>query len=148
MLRRTSGRTWSPWREMERLQRDMNRLFAGLPRERALSAVPSYPVMNVWTNEEGAVVTAELPGCNPEDIDISVQNETLTVRGSRQPGELQEGQVYHRRERGCGSFTRSFQLPFSVQADQVEATFAKGILSIALPRAQVDKPKKIAIKAS
>jgi HSP20 family protein len=147
MLRRTFGRTLSPWREMERLQRDMNRLFAGLPRERALSAAPSYPAMNVWTNEEGAVVTAELPGCDPENIDISVQGETLTVHGSRQPDELQEGQVYHRRERGCGSFTRSFQLPFSVQADQVEATFSKGVLSISLPRAEADKRKKIAIKA-
>jgi HSP20 family protein len=125
----------------------MNRLFAGLPRERAVSAAPSYPAMNVWTNEDGAVVTAELPGCNSENIDISVQNETLTVRGSRQPDEVQEGQIYHRRERGCGRFTRSFQLPFQVQADQVEATFSKGVLSISLPRAEADKPKKITIKA-
>ena len=147
MLRRTLGRTWLPWREMERLQRDMNRLFARMPRERTLSAAPSYPAMNVWTNENGAVVTAELPGCSPEDIDISVQGETLTVRGSRQPDEVQEGQVYHRRERGCGGFTRSFQLPFEVQANKVEATFSKGVLIISLPRAEADKPKKITIKA-
>jgi HSP20 family protein len=146
MLRRSFSRAWSPWREMERLQRDMNRLFARMPGETALSAAPSYPAMNVWTNEDGAVVTAELPGCNSEDMDISVQNETLTVRGSRQPEEAQEGQVYHRRERGCGSFTRSFQLPFQVQGDRVEATFSKGVLSISLPRAEADKPKKITVK--
>lgn len=147
MLMRPFGRGLSSWREMERLRREMNRLFAGMPRWTGVSAAPSYPAMNVWTNQNGAVVTAELPGLNPEDIDISVQNDTLTLRGSRQPDELQEGETFLRRERGCGSFTRSLQLPFQVESGQVEASYAKGILSITLPRAKVDKPKTITIKA-
>ena len=112
-----------------------------------MSVAPSYPAMNVWTDQDGAVITAELPGVNPEDIDISVQNDTLTLRGNRAPDEVQEGGTYHRRERGSGSFTRSFQLPFQVASDQVEASYAKGVLSITLPRAEADKPKTIAIKA-
>jgi HSP20 family protein len=147
MLMRPFGNWMSPWREMQRLQSDMNRLLAGTSRWPGLSAAPSFPAMNVWTDQDGAVVTAELPGVNPEEIDISVQDDTLTLHGTRVPDEVQEGGTYHRRERGSGSFTRSFQLPFQVQSDQVEASYAKGIMSITLPRAEADKPKKIAIKA-
>jgi HSP20 family protein len=132
---------------MERLQREMNRLLSGTSRWPGQSAAPGFPTMNVWTDQDGAVVTAELPGVNPEDIDISVQDDTLTLRGNRAPDEVQEGGTYHRRERRSGSFTRSFQLPFQVASDQVDASYAKGILSITLPRAEADKPKKIAIKA-
>jgi HSP20 family protein len=147
MLMRPFGRGLSPWREMERLQREMNRLFSEMSRGQRLTAAPSYPAMNVWTNENGAIVTAELPGVDTTDIEISVQNDTLTLRGSRQPEEMQEGETYHRRERASGSFSRTLQLPFEVQADEVGATFSKGILSITLPRAEADKPKKIAVKA-
>jgi HSP20 family protein len=131
---------------MERLRREMNRLASDMPRWPGVSAAPSYPAMNVWTNEDGALVTAELPGVDSEGIDISVQSDTLTVRGCCQPDELQEGETYHRRERRRGDFTRTIQLPFDVAAEQVEATFSKGILSISLPRAEADKPKKIAVK--
>jgi HSP20 family protein len=147
MLMRPFGRGLSPWREMQRLQREMNSLLSGTSGWSALSAAPSYPAMNVWTDQDGAVVTTELPGINPEDIDISVKNDTLTLSGSRTPDEVQEGETYHRRERSSGSFTRSFQLPFQVASDQVVASYSKGVLSITLPRAEADKPKKIAIKA-
>jgi HSP20 family protein len=102
--------------------------------------------MNVWTNEDGGVVTAELPGVDAEEIDISVEDGTLTLRGTLKPGELEEGETYHRRERGTGAFSRTVQLPFQVDNDQVEATFEKGVLSISLPRAEEDKPTKVAIK--
>jgi HSP20 family protein len=76
-----------------------------------------------------------------------VITNTLSVSGSRKRYELGEGERYHRRERGSGDFTRSFQLPFEVEAAGVEATYEKGLLRITLPRAEEDKPKKIAIKA-
>jgi HSP20 family protein len=139
-------RRGSTWREMERLRREMDRLFTDWSPRAGWGAAPAYPAMNVWTNEEGVVVTAELPGVVPEEIDISVVNETLTVTGSRQPEEV-EGATYHRRERSQGRFTRSFQLPFRIEGDQVEASFERGVLRIHLPRAEADKPKKIAVKA-
>jgi HSP20 family protein len=104
--------------------------------------------MNVWTNEESAVITAELPGVNSEEIDISVVGDTLTLSGNRQLEELGEGDKYHRRERSYGKFTRTFELPFLVEADKVEAVFEKGVLHISLPRAEADKPKKIAVKTA
>jgi HSP20 family protein len=124
----------------------MDRVLNEMPARR-WAGTPSYPAMNVWTSEDSAVVTAELPGCNADNLDISVVNETLTVAGSRAPEELEEGATYHRRERSCGGFSRTFQLPFQVDAGQVEATFQNGILQVTLPRAEADKPKKIAIKS-
>ena len=138
----------SPWQEMERLQREMNRLFSSAVPNLGLGTSPTFPAMNVWTNNEGAVVTAELPGVNPEDVDISVVGDTLTLTGLRQPEALQEGEKYHRQERGYGKFTRTIQLPFAVEADKVEAVFKHGILHISLPCAETEKPKKIAVKTA
>ncbi len=136
----------SPWREIERLQREMNRLFA----DRATGFTPrvatGYPAMNIWTNEEGGIITAELPGMSPDDIEISAVGETLTLSGERKSDEPQEDGRYHRRERGYGKFSRTIQLPFQMDADRVEAIFEKGVLHIALPRAEADKPRKIAVK--
>jgi len=136
----------SVWREMDRLQREMNRLFEDSYPSRFRPA-PAYPAMNVWTNEEGLQITAEVPGVSPKDIDISVVGNTLTLSGVREPDELKEGARYHRQERGYGNYTRSLQLPFSVNVNKVEATFKNGVLSITLPRAEEDKPKKITVKA-
>mgnify|MGYP001031072168 FL=1 len=136
----------STQREMERLRREMNRLFRDWPSESRWSAAPSYPAMNVWTDEDSAIVTAELPGVNLDNIDISVENDVLTLRGERQRDE-EEGVTYHRRERRYGSFVRTFQMPFRVDAEQVDATFKNGVLNIVLPRAEEDKPKRITVKA-
>ncbi|MBN1262309.1 MAG: Hsp20/alpha crystallin family protein [Anaerolineae bacterium] len=141
-------RTYRPgsmWREMDRLQREMNRLFADFPKQWT-APVRGYPAMNVWTNEEGAVVTSELPGCSPENIDISVVGDTLTITGAVEPEELPEEAQYHRRERSCGTFTRSFRLPFAIDPTKVDAIFNNGVLHIELPRAEEDKPRKIKVK--
>ncbi len=134
------------WREMDRLQREMNRLFEENNPTRMRRA-PSFPAMNVWTSDEGLVVTAEVPGVNPEDMDISVVGETLTLTGVRKPEELKEGARYHRQERGNGNFTRSVQLPFPVDVGKVDAMFRDGVLNISLPRAEEDKPRKITVKS-
>jgi HSP20 family protein len=146
MLMRPYAGSRSAWREMERLRREMNRLFAEWPRQSRWDAAPGYPAMNVWTDQDSIVVTAELPGVVLEDLDISVEDDTLTLRGTRQRDE-EEGAIYHRQERRQGSFLRTFRLPFRVDAEKVEATFKNGVLSIALPRAEEDKPRKITIRA-
>ncbi|HNT76771.1 MAG TPA: Hsp20/alpha crystallin family protein [Anaerolineae bacterium] len=130
--------------EMERLRQEMNRLFTNFPSY--VRPAPAYPALNAWTSEEGVIITAELPGCNPDAIELAVVGDTLTITGAREPEEVAENATYHRRERGCGKFQRSLQLPFEVEAGKVEATFDKGVLHISLPRAEASKPKKIAIK--
>ena len=139
---------YTPWQEMERMRREMDRVFSNFYASPRSRVAPSFPAINVWTNQDGAVITAELPGVNPDDIDISVVGDTLTLTGWRQPEELKEGEKYHRRERGYGKFTRTFQLPFSVEGDRVEAMFSKGVLHLSLPRAEAEKPRKITIKAA
>ncbi|MFZ5808314.1 MAG: Hsp20/alpha crystallin family protein [Chloroflexota bacterium] len=134
------------WQEMERLQREMNRVFNQVYPARFQPA-PSFPAVNLWVNEEGLIVTSEVPGIKPEDIDISIVNEMLTISGERNPEEIQGEARYHRRERGCGKFARSIQLPFAVDANKVEASFSNGVLQISLPRKEEEKPKKIKVVA-
>ena len=138
----------TPWQEMERLQREVNRLFSDSFSLAGGRTAPGYPAMNVWTNEDGVVLTAELPGLSPDDINISVVGDTLTLTGSRNVDDLPEGAKYHRRERNFGKFSRSFQLPFSIEVDKVEAVFKNGVLHLSLPRAEAEKPKKIAVKTA
>ena len=132
-------------RELRRLRRDMNRLFGEWPVRAGWSTAPGFPAINAWTNEDSAVVTAELPGVGIDDVEITVEKNTLTLRGRRGPEETEEGATYHRRERRFGGFARAFRLPFHVDADEVKAEFKNGLLTIVLPRAEADKPKKIAI---
>ena len=138
----------SSYREMERLRREMNQLFEQLDRGPGLSVATTYPAMNVWTNADGAVITAELPGMNPNDLEIAVQGDTLSLRGSRSAEEVGENVTYHRRERGSGQFRRSFQLPFNVDANKVDANYERGVLQIFLPRSEADKPRKIQVKSA
>lgn len=138
------GRLWDPWTDMERLQNEMNKLFA----RHSTRTAPDFPAVNVWTSEEQASVTTEVPGVSAEDIDISVVGKTLTLRGTRKPEKLAEGEKYHRRERGFGDFVRTVELPYRVSPDKVDAKFSKGVLYITLPRAEEDKPKKITVKSA
>jgi HSP20 family protein len=132
---------------MDRLQSEMSRLYETYYPQRVRQA-PAYPALNVWTNEEGLNVTAEVPGVSPEEIEISVVGDTLTLSGTRKPEVLDENVRYHRQERGYGDFTRSLQLPFAVDINKVEATFRNGVLMVAMPRAEEDMPRKITVKSA
>ncbi len=133
---------FDPWRELNRLQREVNRLVDdfGVTRRRV------FPEINIWTNDDSALVTAELPGIDPKDINLSVKDQNLVIEEERKAKELKEGEKYHRQERGYGSFQRAIQLPFAVNSDKIAAKFKNGVLTVTLPRAEEDKPKKIEIK--
>ena len=137
------GRGWDPSREIEGLRREMNRLFARTSPWEA----PEFPAMNIWVQDHNALVTAELPGIDAKDLDISVIGDAMTLSGHREAVVLKEGESYHRQERGSGSFARTVRLPFRIEADKVSAKYERGILQITLPRAEEDKPKKIQIKS-
>ncbi len=143
VLRRRSSSTL--WEEMDKLQREMNRLYDSTNVNRFEASV-DFPAINVWTKaDKGQVITAELPGINPDELDIKVTGETLTISGSRSSQEQVDDVQYHRQERGIGSFVRSIQLQFPVEADRIEANYEKGILKIWLPRAEQDLPRKIIV---
>ncbi|OJX47344.1 MAG: heat-shock protein Hsp20 [Chloroflexi bacterium 44-23] len=143
VLRRRSSS--SLWEEMDKIQREMNRLFDTTNVNR-FGAILDFPAINVWTKgDTGQVITAELPGINPDELEIKVIGETLTISGSRPSQEQNDDVQYHRQERGFGNFVRSIQLQFPVETDRVEANYEKGILKIWLPRAEQDMPRKILV---
>ena len=141
-----SFRRPSIWQEMDQLQREMNRLFNATSKGRVINS-PNYPAINIWTNEDGQLISAEMPGVHPDDIDIDVTGDALSISGERKPDDVAKEARYHRRERNYGAFSRTIQLPFMVDTNKVEASFKNGILMISLPRAEADKPKKITIKS-
>lgn len=136
--------TMDPVQEINRVQREMNRLFEDAWRTTGLSL---YPAVNIWSNDEAVMVTAELPEYRPEDIHLSVVGNELTIKGHRPKYELREGEHLLRQERPYGQFERVITLPHQIETDRVEAVFKNGVLHITLPRAEADKPRKIQIKS-
>lgn len=133
---------FDPFLEMRRMQQEMNQRLAGLTPGTAQEFLP----INLWIGEDSVAVTAELPGIAPDEVDLTVRENTLTLKGEREPRPEDEKSVWHRRERPYGSFSRTVQLPFRVDPEQVEARFANGLLEVELHRPEADRPKKIEIK--
>lgn len=134
--------TLDPFRGLHRLQRDMNQLFAGFA-----TPAEQFPALNLWTSPEQAVLTAEIPGVDPKDVDVSVVGNVVTVEGERKEDPSIPADSYHRRERENGKFMRSVRLPFEVEADKVQARCEHGVLRITLPRKESTKPRRISIHA-
>jgi HSP20 family protein len=109
---------------------------------------PTFPALNVWSNADGVLVTAEIPGIEPNAIDISIVGKSLTLKGSRQPDDLGENVTTHRQERGCGEFNRTLTLPYNIEQEHIHATFKNGVLTITLPRKEEEKPKKITVQTA
>ncbi len=131
-----------PFAMMRRLQEEIDRTFTPL-----LSGVArTFPAVNMYQSDNSLALTAELPGFNPEDIEISVKDDVLTISGERKAPETPEKGVWHLRERPFGKFVRSVQLPFRVDPDKVEARFHHGILEIELQRPEEDRPRRIEVK--
>jgi len=131
-----------PFLEMRRMQQEMNQRLAGLSAD----AVPEFPPINLWVGEDSVAVTAELPGISPDEVDLTVRENTLTLKGAREARPEDDKSVWHRRERPYGSFARTVQLPFRVDPGHVEAHFANGLLEVELHRPEADRPRKIEIR--
>ena len=136
----TSAR--DPFSQVRRLQADMNRLFDGY---RHPATARAFPPVNLWVGDEGVMVTAELPGLNREDIDLTVHEDNLVIRGERRTAAIDNEIVWHRRERGEGTFSRTVELPFRIEPEKVSALFKDGVLQVELQRPQSDLPHKIEI---
>ena len=134
------------WHEMDQRQQEMKRLLESSYGRRLLST-PGSPAINIWTSEESQMIRAEMPGFNPSDIDISVSADKFILSGEWNRDSAVEDAQYHRRERGTGKFSRSIQLPFMVDPNNVDVSYKNGVLEVRLNRAEADKPKKITVKS-
>ncbi len=140
---------WDPFREMMQLQNAVDRLFEAelastmpLWRQSAAWALP----LDVIETDDEFIVKASIPGINPDELDISLVDNVLTIKGEIKAEEESEDVRYHLRERRFGMFQRSISLPVPVNADKVEATYENGVLILHIPKAEEVKPKHISIK--
>jgi len=139
---------WSPFFDMEKTLEEMDRILDNVGRPLELRSVPrgTFPAINIYDQGEAAVLIAEIPGVRPEDLDLTVLNDTVTLKGSRKP-EGANGDRYYRRERVSGEFVRTLTLPDPVNPDSVKADCADGVLTVRMEKAEQAKARKIEIKS-
>jgi len=140
---------WDPFREFVTLQDRMNRLFRDSygpeGRDEALTTANFAPPVDIYEDEHNVTLKIEVPGIEEKDIDVRIENNTLTVHGERKFEMEEKEENYRRVERQYGSFTRSFTLPSTVDPEKVQADYDKGVLKIALAKKAEAKPKQIKV---
>ena len=144
-------RFWSPFRSLNPFQSEMDRLFnsaifgeSGHPLfERAFT-----PAIDLYEDDDKIVVKADLPGLEEKEIDVSIVDGILTLKGEKKDEHEEKGQNWHRVERSYGRFTRSISLPGEVDADKVTAHFKNGVLEITAPKSEAVKPKTIKVEVN
>ena len=137
---------WEPFNDMLKLNTVMDQLFnnAVVP---AFGRSSQTPPIDVIENEDAFTVQVLVPGINPNDLDITVNDQTLTIRGEWKQSELPEGTTFHLRERSTGRFERTIQFPLPLNADAVQAQYEHGILALTLPKAEGVKPRRISVQS-
>lgn len=130
-----------------RIDREMNRLFSTFFAEPRQPSTTSRPAaVNVWETEEAWLLEAELPGVAPENLDVSVLNDELTIT-VRRPEVEEDGATYFRRERPRGDSSRTIQLPSAIDAEGVKADLKHGVLTLTLPKSEAARRRKIQVNA-
>lgn len=138
----------TPLRDAFRLQGELDRLFGVPVRALANDAEASRfaPPVDIYEDAEGLTLSVELPGFSADEIDLRVENDTLTLKGERKLENGDKRENYRRVERSYGSFTRAFALPPTVDTEQVRADAKDGVLKVFLPRREESKPRQIKVK--
>jgi HSP20 family protein len=141
---------WEPFGNMMTLRDAMDRLFEESvvgPRGWLAPTAGTELALDMYETDNDLVVTAAVPGLSPEDVDVTVVGDVLTIKGETKSEIKNDKANYHRQERRYGSFLRSVALPLAVQLDKADAKFADGVLTVTLPKAEAAKPRSIKIKA-
>ena len=134
---------WDPFREMTQLQNRFDRLFEAVGGRQE----SWLPAVDVFDTQDAVMLKAELAGMDPDDIQIEVEDNVLTIKGERKFEEQVDEERYYRVERRFGSFQRSLALPQGVKPDRIEAAYDDGILTVTVPKAEQEKPKRIEVQA-
>jgi HSP20 family protein len=140
---------WDPARDMITLREKMNRLFedafTGRGDDKEIPASSWAPSVDIYETENELVLTAEVPGIDEKDVEIKIEDNTLTLKGERKFEKETKEENFHRIERSYGSFYRAFTLPNSIDADKIQAEHENGVLKISMPKRQELKPRTIKI---
>ena len=146
MARLQVGR-WDPFRDLMSLQTDLNRLFNQTwGSGDVVSGQGAWtPFLDLYETEDTFVAKVDLPGLSPEDVEITLDQNLLTIRGERKFNQEVKEESYHRFERRYGAFQRTISLPTHVDADGIQASFTDGVLEVIVPKAEQSKPRRIKI---
>ncbi len=138
---------WDPFQEMLNLRRTVDRLFDNVTPDHEWSQPTMWGLaVDMVENKDDFILKASVPGINPDDLDISYSDDTLTIKGEiKEENQVKEDQ-YHLRERRFGAFMRSITLPTKIKGDAIEASYQNGVVTLRLPKAEEVKPKRISIK--
>jgi HSP20 family protein len=138
---------WDPFREVVTMQNRLNSLFGSLNNETesALTTASFVPAVDVYEDEKKIVLKLEVPGIAEKDLDVSVENHTLTVKGERKFAAEEKEENFHRIERRYGSFYRAFTLPQTVDTESIDAKYENGVLKIELKKKPEAQPKQIKV---
>ena len=142
---------WDPFRDLMSIQNELNRLFGRTyvgTEGTAATGGAWVPPMDIYETEDKFVVSVELAGVDPEGVEVSVEDSTLTVSGERRFSREVSEEQYHRVERRYGQFVRSLSLPPTANPEGIEASFDRGVLTIEVSKAEQAKPRKIMVKAT
>ncbi len=140
---------WNPYREAYSLQNRVNSLLRDLNGDGELVSTAGFvPPVDIYEDEKKVVIKLEAPGIEEKDLDVRVENQTLTVRGERKFESEEKEENFHRIERRYGSFFRSFTLPTTVDTENVDAKYNAGVLRIELVKKAEAQPKQIKVKAA
>lgn len=137
---------WDPFREIVALQNRMNSLFRGMDEgEGAITTAAFMPAADIYEDEKKILLKLEVPGIEEKDLDVSVENNTLTVKGERKFEKEEKEENFHRIERRYGSFYRAFTLPSTVDSEHVSANYTNGVLKLELKKKPEAQPKQIKV---
>jgi HSP20 family protein len=144
---------WNPWSDFDRLWTDIDRLFSERAgRSRAALSVSAFrPAIDLYDADDQLVIKAVIPGARPEGLQLSLEQNVLTIQGSygyQLPDEQARNITWYRQEIGQGQFAESISLPVPVNAEQIQATFEDGILTVRLPKAEQARTKAIPIQSA
>ena len=141
---------WNPYREMNHMRRMMDRVYDENLAQRWNDAerAASPLALDVKESDEAYVVKATLPGIDPQEVEITYNNKTLSIQGELKSEEEQENERYHMRERYSGKFFRQLRLPIPINEEAIDAKYEHGILTLTLPKSEELKPKKIVVQAA
>jgi len=137
---------WDPFREVVALQNRMNSLFGNMAEnEGPLTTANFVPAVDVYEDEKKVVLKLEVPGIEEKDLDVSVENNVLTVKGERKFEKEEKEENFHRIERRYGSFYRAFTLPTTVDTEHIDAKYEAGVLKLELKKKPEAQPKQIKV---
>jgi len=140
---------WFPFFDVGKTLEEMDRAFGRMGRPLGLRSVPrgTFPAINMYQQDDGVLLMAEVPGVEPGSLDLTVLNDSVTLKGRREEKDIPENSRMYRRERAQGTFARTVTLPEAINPDSVQARYADGVLTVRMEKAESAKVRKIAIQS-